>query len=94
MTSALTLLAAWFGRCQPAERRHLTLAPGATMALKPRCGARLVVAEGQAWITQAGDPRDHLPESGETVTLADRGLVVVQNLADRPLTAHYWRLLP
>lgn len=47
-----------------------------------RPGDEIVVTRGVLWITQQGDPDDHLVQKGQTYTPAGRGLVVVQAVRD------------
>jgi hypothetical protein len=39
--------------------------------------------QGTVWITQEGDPEDHLLEPGEVFETLEEGLVVMQSLSDR-----------
>lgn len=43
-------------------------------------GAVIVPVEGQIWVTQAGDPRDHTLGPGERLALTHRGSVVIQGM--------------
>ena len=42
--------------------------------------ARVLCTAGHLWLTQQGDPQDHLLEAGQTFTLNQRGTVLVQGL--------------
>jgi len=46
-------------------------------AARGRC---VVVFQGSVWITQQGDPSDHIVKSGESFTFDRRGLAVVEAL--------------
>lgn len=56
--------------------------------LSLRGGRRMVVScrAGALWLTQYGDPDDHLMAVGETFAISRRGLVVISALADSELT--------
>jgi hypothetical protein len=45
--------------------------------LLPLAGVRLVVESGRVWLTQAGDPADHVVGSGESVEIAPGALALV-----------------
>ncbi len=40
-------------------------------------GLRIVCQQGQCWITQAGDSRDHIMRRGDTFVIQARGRVIV-----------------
>ena len=43
-------------------------------------GANVMCTTGTLWLTQQGDPDDHLLEAGQSFTLDQRGTVLVQGL--------------
>ena len=43
-------------------------------------GASVMCTTGTLWLTQQGDPYDHLLEAGQSFTLNRRGIVLVQGL--------------
>lgn len=59
----------------------LNLASGAVLDLKPpRGGVDLQARQGRLWITQTGDPQDHVLTTGESFHARGDALVVVQAL--------------
>jgi Protein of unknown function (DUF2917) len=45
-----------------------------------RPGATVMCTNGALWLTQQGDPVDHLLQAGQSFTLDQRGIVLVQGL--------------
>jgi hypothetical protein len=45
-----------------------------------RPGANVMCTNGALWLTQQGDPVDHLLQAGQSFTLDQRGIVLVQGL--------------
>ena len=45
-------------------------------------GPAVACLEGTVWITQAGDPRDHLLTAGEVFAVSRRGAVLVEAVRD------------
>jgi hypothetical protein len=43
-------------------------------------GARVMSTSGTLWLTQQGDPHDHIIKTGQSFTLNQRGMVLVQGL--------------
>ncbi len=43
-------------------------------------GARVMCTGGTLWLTQPGDPHDHLLKAGQSLSLNRRGVVLVQGL--------------
>jgi hypothetical protein len=65
---------------------EIALPARATISLRPsKVGVELYCPEGRLWITQAGDARDYILESGDHHRIADGGLVVVQAMASSTL---------
>ncbi len=62
--------------------RHLTLAPGDSINLDDARGTTVRVGRGQLWITQYGDPVDHVLEAGDTWAVERNGRTVVQAQQD------------
>ena len=59
----------------------LALDSGAVVDLRPpRGGADLTTRQGALWITQTGDPTDHILKAGESFHVEGGRLVVVQAL--------------
>jgi len=59
----------------------LTLEQGAIVDLRPpREGVAIGVQTGKLWITQTGDPTDHVLTAGESFTACGNGMLVVQAL--------------
>ena len=66
----------------------LNLDRNAVVDLRPaREGVTLGVREGLLWITQTGDPKDHLLGAGESFHTDARGLLVVQALEPSVVSA-------
>ncbi|HYF57406.1 MAG TPA: DUF2917 domain-containing protein, partial [Burkholderiaceae bacterium] len=65
--------------------------PGRALRLSRPQGATLRVDSGRVWVTQTGCPHDGFPAAGESIALADSGVVVIETLDPRPATL---RLLP
>lgn len=87
------------------ERVRLSGGQVSAIGRRPgRGGASLQVRSGQVWVTQAGDPCDHILGPGERWESHGRGTTVVQALTDaafdlvggRGAAASTWlgRLLP
>ena len=62
--------------------RRLTLAPGASITLADARGTTVRVGRGQLWITQHGDPVDHVLAAGDTWAVERNGRTVVQAQSD------------
>jgi hypothetical protein len=45
-----------------------------------RPGAGVMCTTGTLWLTQQGDPEDHLLKAGQSFTLNQQGIVLVQGL--------------
>ncbi len=60
------------------RRGQLCLPAGALLSLRPLRAARLRVLSGRAWVTQAGDSRDHFVFAGGLLVLAPRCRTVLQ----------------
>ena len=61
----------------------LQLTRGELLTLEPgRTGVRIRCRSGRLWVTQAGDPRDHLLGAGQELLLTRRGRVVITALAE------------
>jgi hypothetical protein len=50
-----------------------------------RRGLTLACLEGVAWVTLTGDPNDHILRKGQTLTVAQRGRILVEALRDARL---------
>lgn len=64
------------------DLRRLTLAPGDSINLDDARGTTVRVGRGQLWITQYGDPVDHVLEAGDTWAIERNGRTVVQAQRD------------
>ena len=63
------------------ESIDLSLASGAVLDVVPtRAGVAIDVRQGRLWITQTGDPVDHILGAGESFRTRAAGLLVVQAL--------------
>ena len=62
--------------------RRLTLAPGDSINLDDARGTSVRVGRGQLWITQYGDPVDHVLAAGDTWAVERNGRTVVQAQSD------------
>lgn len=60
------------------QRGRLRLSAGAVLSLRPVRATRLRVLSGRAWVTQAGDSRDHFVHAGGFLSLAPRCQTVLQ----------------
>lgn len=60
------------------QRGRLRLSAGAVLSLRPVRAIRLRVLSGRAWVTQAGDCRDHFVHAGGLLPLAPRCQIVLQ----------------
>jgi hypothetical protein len=51
--------------------------------IEGNCQGQVIYCQaGVCWITQEGDPQDHLLGTGERLTIDRAGLVVVQGITD------------
>ena len=62
--------------------RRLTLAPGDSISLDDARGTTVRVGRGQLWITQHGDPVDHVLAAGDSWAVERNGRTVVQAQSD------------
>ncbi len=58
----------------------IALAPGQLLTLDGARGARIVAREGTLWVTEEGDPADHIVRAGESRVLRGRGRALVEAL--------------
>jgi hypothetical protein len=63
----------------------LELKAGKFLRLK-RTGSTLTVRSGEVWITEQGNPRDIVLRSGQSFTVARRGLALVEAFSDASLS--------
>lgn len=64
-------------------RNRFGLAANAACSFHGRASVtRILCASGSVWVTQAGDPRDHVLQRGQTFTCGRDGLVAVAGLED------------
>lgn len=71
---------------RPCAARTATVPPGGLLRLRSCArGAAIEVLAGTAWITQAGDLRDHVLPAGASLAPRRGGLVVAQALGAAPL---------
>lgn len=61
------------------------LAKGALLRQRDARGHGVAVFSGRLWVTQDGDPRDHVVDAGESLRFDRDGLVIMQALADARL---------
>lgn len=74
-------------RSEEEEVQNEELAANATLRVEPgRHGVALRAEQGLLWVTQAGDPLDHVLGSGQVLRLPRGGLVVALALAPSRLT--------
>lgn len=66
---------------RPAFRR-LALARGDSLSLDDARGTTVRVGRGQLWITQYGDPTDHVLEAGDSWAVERNGRTIVQAQRD------------
>lgn len=67
----------------PNHQRNVgqALEQGAVLDLWPENDhLEIGVKQGKLWVTQTGDPTDHILSTGESFTACGRGLLVVQAL--------------
>jgi len=62
------------------HERQLTMNPGEVLRLRDAAGRHLGVVQGAVWITQHGDRRDPVLESGASFRFDRDGLSLVQPL--------------
>lgn len=62
------------------QQGFLTIQPGEVLRLRDAAGRHLGVVNGAVWITQHGDPRDPVLESGASFRFERNGLSLVQPL--------------
>ena len=62
--------------------RRVALAPGDSINLDDARGTTVRVGRGQLWITQYGDPVDHVLAAGDTWAVERNGRTVVQAQSD------------
>ena len=48
-------------------------------------GDRIELTSGMIWVTQPGDPEDHLLEHGDTLLITRPGRIIAQGLAESTL---------
>ena len=70
------------------ETRLLTLQPGQVVALDDAIGTRIVAQRGIVWITEEGDPSDHILRPGETRVVRNRGRTLVQAMQCARIALH------
>ena len=56
----------------------LALAAGQVLTLDDAAGLRILARSGTVWVTEEGDPRDHIVRPGDTLIVARGGRTVVQ----------------
>jgi hypothetical protein len=56
--------------------RSIDLAPQRVVRVRARVGARIRCVAGSLWITQDGDPKDHILAQGEIFCADRRGLLL------------------
>jgi hypothetical protein len=67
--------------------KHLELRTDEVVGFRPGTKAREVLCQaGLCWVTQEGDPEDHVLRAGETLHLHPRGKVVVFGLEESEVT--------
>ena len=65
------------------ELRTISLARREVLVLSAvACQLQILCGAGVLWITQDGDPEDHILERGERFTVTRPGRVVVQGMRD------------
>lgn len=62
------------------QQGWLTVNPGELLRLRDAAGRHLSVVQGAVWITQDGDPRDPVLESGASFRFDRKGLSLVKPL--------------
>lgn len=58
----------------------LALEAGQVVTLDDAKGLRILARSGAVWITEEGDPKDHIVGPGDTLTVAHPGRTVIQAL--------------
>lgn len=61
-----------------APSRRLALAPGELANLDDARGTTVRVGRGQVWLTQYGDPVDHVLDAGDSWAVERNGRTIVQ----------------
>ena len=59
----------------------LALDAGQVLTIEDAAGRRISARSGAVWITEEGDPKDHIVESGSSRIVVHGGRTVVQALA-------------
>jgi hypothetical protein len=63
--------------------RKVWLPKDSLFRMEGNCQGRVILCQaGVCWVTQEGDPQDHLLEAGERLIIDRAGLVVVQGITD------------
>lgn len=62
--------------------RSLSLVSGDSINLDDARGATLRVGRGRLWVTQHGDPADHVLEAGDAWTIERSGLTIARAQRD------------
>jgi hypothetical protein len=60
---------------------HISARAGAVRSWMPG-PRRISVSSGRLWLTQAGDPQDHVLDPGAVIVLAARGRIAAEALTD------------
>ena len=63
------------------EQPMLCLEAGQVLTLDDAAGKRIHAAMGQVWVTEEGEPDDHIVTMGDSLVVSHDGLTVVQAMA-------------
>jgi hypothetical protein len=62
------------------KRPVIALEPGQVVTLDDAQGTRILARSGTVWVTEEGEPRDHVVDAGDALVVARPGRTVVQAL--------------
>ena len=64
------------------------LEPGEVMTLDDAEGTRIVAQRGTVWVTEEGDPADHIVRPGQSLVVKHSGRTLVQAMQCARIALH------